>query len=338
MRLGGQSWVEFDITDYTSRFAAGSTPEEGVRHWLLQETGPVWNKVELDCLSVSAERVKVYHTPEVQQKVAATLGRFLNFTPGLFHCRARIISTRDGKWRTDFATRLEPLAVREPGRQAWRVSANLADAVAQGLSTGRGDVLLADQRFDAPNGQETSVDVTEPKQYVRSITPAAGGNRADVDVIREGIEFRVRPLMADSTSIDLELDVTARKIVDQQAVVLDVPGEPNTVDVPEVWIATLAIRQRLTAAQHLLISLGRGPNMDPRPGLLRPRQPETLILLEIAPDPTNKIAGSPIPSPSPAAPGPIAGRTSTTRPKPQEISSKRQRESTNYSDLTRSPF
>lgn len=329
--VGGQVWAEFDITDYTSRFAPTDKPEEGVKHWLLKTTGDVWTNVELSCLSVSAERVKIYHAPEVQKKAAATLGRFLHFSPGVFRCRIRLLSTRSGDWRSDFASYLEPLPVSEAGRSAWRLPANAVEAFARGVAAGVGDALLVDQRFEAPNGQLTVVEASEPKD----VSPVSG-TAASPTRVNDGLVVRLRPLIADGAAVDLDMQIVGTKVVEPSPLEggRDAASEPL-----EIMTQSVETLQRIGRDQALIVSLGRGPNYDRRPGLLKARRPETIALIEIAPDAGNTLAGGMLPPPAVGNPAnPAAGkgpvRNAAARPK---TSTKREIDERNIQDLTAGP-
>jgi hypothetical protein len=328
--VGGQVWAEFDVTDYTSRFSPADKPEDGIKHWLLKATGDVWTNVELASLSVSAERVKIYHNPEVQRKAAATLGRFMHFSPGVFRCRVRLLSTRNGDWRTDFAAYLEPLPVAEAGRGAWRIPANAADAFAKSVATGVGDALLVDQRFEAPNGQLSTLEATEPRDVSPLNGVAASPTRVD-----DGLALQLRPLIADGAAVDLDVQIVGKKVIEPTVIEggRDAGSEPL-----EVMTQSVQTMQRIGREHALIVSLGRGPNYDRRPGLLKARRPETLALIEIAPETGNTLAGGILPPPAmgnpanPASKGPT--RSSSARPR---TPTKREVDDRNILDLTGGP-
>ena len=328
--VGGQVWAEFDITDYTSRFSPSDRPEEGVKHWLLKTTGDVWTNVELACLSVSAERVKIYHNSDVQRKAAATLGRFLHFTPGLFRCRVRLLSTRNGDWRGDFADYLEQLPSAEPGRSAWRIPANAADRFARAIAAGVGDALLVDQRFDAPNGQLTVIEAIEPHDISPIVGTVASPTRVD-----EGLSMRLRPLIADGAAADVEVQIIGKKVV--EPTVIEGGRDPASEPL-EVMTQSVQTTQRIGRDQALIVSLGRGPNYDRRPGLLKAKRPETLALIEIAPESGNTLAGGILPPPAIGNPANVANngpaRNAAARPR---TPTKREIDDRNIQNLTASP-
>jgi len=326
--VGGQVWTEFEITEYTSRFSAADKPEDGVKHWLLKATGDVWSNVELACLSVSAERVKIYHNPDVQKKAAATLGRFLHFSPGMFRCRLRLLSTRDGDWRTGFAQYLEPLPVAEAGRGAWRIPSNAVEQFARGVAAGVGDALLIDQRFGAPNGQLTAIEATEPKDVAPTSGRTASPTRVD-----DGLVVRIRPLIADGAAVDLDVQIVGKRVVEPSAI----EGSRETNEPLEVLVHSVETLQRIGRDQALVISLGRGPNYDKRPGLLKARRPETLAIIEIAPEANNTLAGGMLPPPAignPAGKNPTRSTNNVARPRSP---TKRELDDRNILDLTSGP-
>jgi hypothetical protein len=326
--VGGQVWTEFDLTDYTSRFSPADKPEDGVKHWILKATGDVWSNVELACLSVSAERVKVYHNPEVQKKVAATLGRFMHFSPGMFRCRVRLLSTRDGDWRNGFAQYLEPLPVAEAGRGAWRIPSNVVEQFARGVAAGVGDALLIDQRFGAPNGQLTSIEATEPKD----VSPARGRGASPTRV-DDGLVVKIRPLIADGAAVDLDVQIIGRRVVEPSAI----EGSRETAEPLEILIQSVETLQRIKRDQALVVSLGRGPNYDKRPGLLKARRPETIAIIEVAPEANNTLAGGMLPPPAIGNPAGNPNTRSTNNVARPRSPTKREVDDRNILDLTAGP-
>jgi hypothetical protein len=331
--IAGQSWAEFDITDYTARFSPTDRPERAVERWLLSESGPVWTGGDVAALSVTPERVRVYHHPEVQQKVAATLGRFLAFNPGVFRARARVIQTRDSEWRAEFTGKLERLGVQEPGRDAWRVPSGMADSLATTLSGAWGSALLADERFEAPNGQRTLFEMNQPAGHVRQVS--FQGRDRNAGNPEDGLTLAFWPLIADGAAADVEIDLTLRKTSEPGA--LDFSGEKKTSDGYETVVHRLTGKHRVAPGQALLLSLGRGPNLDSRAGIFRPRRPETLVLLEIAPDPRNTLAGKAIAPPPGSLATPAGVRTAGAKPR-NNPPLKRDIEEDNHSRLSATPF
>jgi hypothetical protein len=326
--VGGQVWSEFDITDYTARFSPADKPEDGVKHWLLKATGDVWSNVELACLSVSAERVKIYHNPDVQRKAAATLGRFLHFAPGMFRCRVRILSTRDGDWRNSFAQYLEPLPVAEAGRGAWRIPSNVVEPFARGVAAGVGDALLVDQRFGAPNGQLTVMEATEPKDVAPTNGRTAAPTRVD-----DGLVVRLRPLIADGAAVDLDVQIVGKRVVEPSAIE---GGRDATTEPLEILVQSVDTLQRIGRDQALIVSLGRGPNYDRRPGLLKARRPETLAIIEVNPERGNTLAGGMLPPPIIGNPAKESARTTNNVARPRNLT-KRELDDKRILELTAGP-
>ncbi len=304
---GGAGWTEYDLAEYTSRFAPADRPEEGVRRWLLAETGEVWNDAELAGLSVNAERVKAYHTPAVQRQVAATVGRFVHFSPGQFRCRVRVLQARDDSWRRNHPAATQAQAAG--GGQAWRLPAAQVEDFVEDTGRGAGNALLWEQTFLAPNGQRTLVEMT------------AGGVRE----AGAGVALRFSPLIADDLGVDIEFDAVGRKAA---------PAKPLGGEAPDDWKSAANGRLRLLAGQALAISLGRGPGLDQRIRLLNPR-PETLLVLEIAPETGSTLAGRPLPAPPQALRDPSPGGET---PAARRALSPRRRAEQRHNELSGLPF
>ena len=66
----GQVWREYDISPYTLRVRDVAKPEQAIIDWVLRETGTeVWFAEPLGILNASSTTLRVYHTPEMQERV-----------------------------------------------------------------------------------------------------------------------------------------------------------------------------------------------------------------------------------------------------------------------------
>lgn len=323
---GGQSWREYDIAAYTGRFLAEDRPEHAIRRWLLSQTGgpTAWFGQETTALKISRDRVQAYQTPEMQARIANVIGRFVYYTPGRFRCRARVYNLAHVKaWRSEFQPRLISVGSNSPGRQAWLIEQVDANQFVNKYDNQHGGYLLGDQRFVVGNGQDATVTVPlDSKTFVRDVaveTNGQAGNstsyRQRSEQIEDGVRIRLSPLIAqDASTIELDVQASTLKVAANKSVTLDAAGKPK-VDVPAVSTALFDERIEVKPGRFVLISLGLGPNFDPRFRLFKKELAEIVVLLEVNPESGNTINGQPIPRPSTvAASSPVSGSPPATRP------------------------
>lgn len=322
---GGQSWREYDITPYTSRYLAEDRPEHAIRRWVLAQTGGPgsWFGQETTALKISRDRVQVYQTPEIQARIADVLGRFLYYSPGRFRGRARVYNLAQVKaWRSEYQPRLLAAGARSPGRQAWLIDPVDANRFVNQYNDTNGGYLLGDQRFVIGNGQDATITVPlSSKSYVKNVVVESGyrdgqhnnaAYRPQAEEIDDGIRLRISPLIAnDAATIELDVQANATKLEKVKEVTLDATGRPK-VEVPEISTAMLDERIAIRPGKFVLLSLGLGPNLDPRFRLFKKERAELVVLLEVTAENANTINGQPIPRPqnlvsSPAVTPPAGG-------------------------------
>ena len=261
---GGQEWREYDISSYTNRFQPAANAQQAVRRWILAETGEnVWYGIDTANLTVTPTRVRVYHNPQIQAKVASVLGRFLNYVPGNFRCHVRLFNIENDRWAERLSVPLQPLADQTQGPPAWLVLHHQGTALADALSGRRDGVVLADTEILVANGQPAHVrwsPTTKPQGRtgveniftVAKTSASAGSN--------ESISLEISPLIA-SDGTNIAVDFSAN-----------------------IGVVSTRRQLRLPSGRQLLISLGPHPSRNPNKTLWRrDRQAELLVLLEIRP-------------------------------------------------------
>jgi hypothetical protein len=295
---GGKVWREYDISAYTAKFYPNDHPEEAVRKWLLSETGgqQAWHGSEVSSLAVSSQRVTVYHTPEMQARVADLLGRFVYYTPGELQARVQIVNVKHIKWRKELLPRLRPIDSTASGREVWLIEPTDANALLQMTTNGWNGELLADKQFKVANGQTAKgFWPTKDGGYVRKLSFTGGQytsyRPAEVST-QDGVSFAISPLIApDAATLELDLEVKASKLTSVKDVHLDAPGHEK-VQVPEVATAVVSGKFVVPPGKYLLVSLGLVPSIQSRKGLLgRDKRDEVLVLVAVFPQPNNTIAG-----------------------------------------------
>lgn len=150
----GQIWREYDLSAYVARVsaltgvvqsgvsdngegasAASATAVRAITEWVIHETGPeIWCGEAISVLSATPQRLRVYHTPQVQQVVAEVVSRFTALETIQYGCRVRFFSVSDPQWRTTLRQYLASVSVQNTGVMAWtlnRTNASSFDALIQ---------------------------------------------------------------------------------------------------------------------------------------------------------------------------------------------------------------
>ncbi|QDU62517.1 Bacterial type II and III secretion system protein [Planctomycetes bacterium Pan216] len=323
-----QFWRDYPITQYTAKFPSGVAPEEGVRRWILTETGEEsWYGASPTSLSVTPERVRVFHDDKVQQKVNDLLGRFLHYEPGQFQCKVRIWNVTEMKWREQGRESWRMVNNGADGRQAWYLtdaeSRELIESLAGHNLLGKPNAtLLAEPNFLVANGQTADVNWTREDTYVRDVSlqtdPTADvGYENQLAPANDDIELAISPLIApDAASIDLDVDLKVHRLVEKHKFRLGLPGHPRA-EVPETASAGVKERLRLEPGQNLLLSVGAvpsftKPSLGRRLNLFAKNQPnaEVIVLISIVPAGPHSVDGHRIIS---AKPKPIATNPTVTK-------------------------
>ena len=115
----GQVWREYDISSYTARVTSTKRPEQAIIDWILRDTGyEVWHGDPLAILS-AGRTLRVYHTPEMQQRVADVVARFVNSEAATYTFSMRVVTLDSPSWRELAQRLLRPIPVRTSGINAW---------------------------------------------------------------------------------------------------------------------------------------------------------------------------------------------------------------------------
>ena len=97
----GQVWREYDISSYTARVTTTKRPEQAIIDWILRDTGyEAWHTDPLSILSAGNRTLRVYHTPEMQKRVADVVERFTNSEAATYTFSMRVVTLDSPNWRT----------------------------------------------------------------------------------------------------------------------------------------------------------------------------------------------------------------------------------------------
>lgn len=292
------------ITAYTSRFHPSTQPEQAIREWLDRLlTGANWLGPELADIAVSSQSVKVYHTPQVQQEVAEIVGRFTNWSPGLFNCRVQLLNVESAKWLKRYQSQLQPVDGKG-NKHMWLMNKAAAEQFASEMRTGSGALLLTAREFTVANGQKARVVwVKDPQQTEQAISPSTvlrpdyAYQKPTVDLNTDGIVLEFSPLIApDAESVDVAAILTTRSTAKKSTVFSPLLGGDGRALPSNARQADLSNLVRIPPNKHLLIAIDGVPTFNPKKRLFnRDRDATILALISIVPDPSNVIVGDPQP-------------------------------------------
>ncbi|MEQ8835297.1 MAG: hypothetical protein RID07_00670 [Lacipirellulaceae bacterium] len=262
----GQVWREYDITPYTMRVENSKHPEQQIVDWILRETGyEAWHSNPVGLLSADRQRLKVYHTPQMQATVADIVDRFVNKAAEKHGFGLRIITMKNPNWRARALPLMTPLPVQSPGVQGWIMAREDAALLLSELKR------RTDYRVHSPphqivfNGQSHIVSSIKPRSYTKGILPTANvwpGYQPELATIDEGFNFEFSPLLSmDTATTDAVVKVKLTQVEKMLPVQLEAPSTiaPNQrtqVEVPQMTMVQLHERFRWPTNQVLLLSMG----------------------------------------------------------------------------------
>jgi hypothetical protein len=279
----GQLWREYDISPYTLRVASTNRPEQAIVDWILRDTGyEAWHGEPFGILSADARRLLVYHTPEMQQKVAEVVDRFVSSEAESQAFELRVVTIDHPNWRAKAQRLLRPVQAQTPGVQAWLLSREDVAALAAELRRRSDYREHSAPQLAVSNGQSTVVSATRTRNYVRDILPQAAvwpGYQPQQGVLNEGFTLEFSPLVSvDGQQIDatIKCDVDQVEKLVPVAIEMPTPAAPRgraQLDVPQVAAIRFHERFRWPVDQVLLVSLGMIPAPVPMDSSLIPGVP-----------------------------------------------------------------
>lgn len=281
----GQEWREYDIAPYTSRFHTSAKPEQAVRDWILSETRPdVWHGMDVAALSVTPQRVRAYHTPQVLEQIEGLLGQLLYYAPGRFPCRVYLWLVTDSNWRHESGVPTEPA---HPTGAAWLVSASDVPKLVDHLTRRDRAILLANPQFDVANGQYA--DVNWENSATTGSNESASRTR-DLDQVTIRFSALIAP---DAATTLLRMRGAVRAAGGTRDVLLDAPSRALAAGSDRTEIPGQSIS--ISPHKRLVVSLGQLAAAANESRLFASRKyRELVVLLDMAPDPSNTVNGSPV--------------------------------------------
>jgi hypothetical protein len=316
----GQVWREYDISPYTLRVKDVAKPEQAIIDWVLRETGTeVWFSEPLGVLSANSNVLRVYHTPEMHQRVHSIVERLVCGDPEVRPLGLKLITVDSPNWRARAVSLVKPVDVKSPGVEAWLLSRENAALLYDQLKS-RGDFREhSAPHIEIANGQSQTLARTQAKKYVRSVQLKQAFPFYDLvpGQIDEGYSLEISPLLSlDGQTIEAAIECRVDQVEKLVPLAIDVPignqSQRIQIQVPQVASWRLSERFRWPASEVLLLSCGVVAN--PAPGasgvfsLLSPLgvssgRADALLMIEQRPTSETTLAGPPLKSPaSPAIP------------------------------------
>ncbi len=262
----GQVWREYDLGDYTRRVTSTQRPEQAIVDWILRETGyEAWHSETVSVLSATRNKLRVYHTPEIQAVVSRIVDRFVGSQAQSQAFGLRIISVNHPNWRAKAQGLLQPVAVQTPGVQAWVLQKENAAVLLAELRRRNDFRQHSSPYLMVHNGQSTMVNLMRPKTYVRDVIRQPGSwasFQPEAGQIDEGLALEFCPLLSlDAHSIDATIKCTVTQVEKTIPVVLDIPTSTTAhqrtkIEVPQISHFRFHERFRWPTEQVLLISMG----------------------------------------------------------------------------------
>lgn len=294
----GQVWREYDISPYTVRVQNTSHPEQTIVDWILRETGyEAWHSIPA-VLSADKQRLRVYHTPQMQTIVADIADRFVNTAAEGTGFGLRIVTIDNPNWRTRALPLMKSIPVQSPGVQGWILAKEDAALLISELKR-RTDY----REHNAPhqlvqNGSSLVISTMRPLTYIKGIFRTEQtwpGFQPEMGQFDEGFSLEFSPLLAlDTRTVDAVLKLKLTQVEKMYPVQLEVPSpiaqnQRAECQVPQMTMVQLHERFRWPTDQVLMLSMGvvaqpgpSAPNFitDNIPMLKSPPRADALMFVE----------------------------------------------------------
>jgi hypothetical protein len=314
----GQVWREYDISPYTLRVRDVAKPEQAVIDWVLRETGTeVWFAEPLGILNASGTTLRVYHTPEMHERVRGIVERFVGGNAETHALSVRLITVGSPNWRVRALSLLKPVDVKSPGVEAWLLSRENTASLYDQLKNRADFREHSSPHVEIANGQSQKLARTQARPYTRGIQLRPTFPFYDMipGKIDEGYSLEISPLMSlDGQTMEAAITCNVDQVEKLVPLNIDVPvggqSQRVQVQVPQVVSWRLAERFRWPTNEVLLLSCG--VVASPAPGAggimsvlssplgLSGNRADALLMIEHKSSPVTGVAAAPpVPPPVP---------------------------------------
>jgi hypothetical protein len=262
----GQVWREYDISAYTARVTSTKKPEQAVIDWILRETGyEAWHGEPLGILSANSQTLRVYHTPEMQARVADLVDRFVSSEAATQTFAMHVITLDNPSWRTKANPLLHPVSVQTPGVCAWLLAKEDAAILWADLRRHPDFREHSSPYLMVNNGQGTVVSAMRGKPYARDVIlrpDLQTGYEVQAGQVEEGFTIDFSPLLStDRRMIDATVKCDIDQVEKMFPIMLDVPApsvprQRVKIEEPQMIHYRFHERFRWPTDQVLLIGMG----------------------------------------------------------------------------------
>jgi hypothetical protein len=263
---GGQIWKEYDISAYSARVTSTNQPQQAIIDWILRETGyEAWHSEPMGVLTGNSRSIKVYHTPEMQAKIADIVARFVNAEAAAYPFTLRVVTVDSPTWRTKSQSLLKPVPVQTPGVCAWVIPREDAAILLADLR-GRTDYREHSSPYlMVQNGQSTVVPAMRSRNYLRDAIARPDlpqGYELQQGVVDEGFSLDFSPLLTtDHRMIDATIKCNIDQVEKMLPVFLDMAGQNLArnrvkIEVPQMTHFRFHERFRWPVDQVLVVGMG----------------------------------------------------------------------------------
>ncbi|MCA9174350.1 MAG: hypothetical protein KDB14_07680 [Planctomycetales bacterium] len=263
----GQIWREYDIAPYTSRLT-GDAPQQVVVDWVLTETGTqLWFGEPLGVLSASRDKLRVYHTPQVQTRVAAIVQRLIASVTQTEAVQLKLCTIANPNWRTKALRMLQPVPVQSPGVDAWLLTKEDAAQLIGELSRRMDYREHSSTEFQVPMGQPRTVSKVTPRTYVRSVQPNSVFGVSPVHgTIQEGYTLSVSPLLtADGLNVDAVVRCEVEQVERLVGIPIDAAGGTQRLQIEVPQLVSWKLNERFIWRKDQVLLLSCGVVAQPGP-------------------------------------------------------------------------
>jgi hypothetical protein len=262
----GQVWHDYDISSYTARVTSTKRPEQAIIDWILRDTGyEAWHIEPLGVLSASNRTLRVYHTPEMQKRVADVVERFTSSEAATYTFSMRVVTLDSPSWRTLAQRLLRAVPVQTSGVNAWLLPKENA-AIMVGELRRRNDYREHSSPYlMVNNGQSTVVSAMRGRSYVRDVvarTDMPNGFEPTMGQVDEGFALDFSPLLSvDRRMIDATIKCEIDQIEKMIPVMVDMPTQASPrqrakIESPQMSHYRFHERFRWPVDQVLVVGLG----------------------------------------------------------------------------------
>jgi hypothetical protein len=214
-------------------------------------------------LNASSTTLRVYHTPDMHQRVQAIVERFVGGDVEAHALGVRLMTVGSPNWRVKSLSLLKPVDVKSPGVEAWLLSRENAIALYEQLKIRADFREHSAPRIDIANGQSQTIARKDARQYSRSVQLKQQFPFYEVITgkIDEGYSLQISPLMAlDTQTMEAAITCSVDQLEKLVPLNIDVPIGGQTqrvqIQVPQLVSWRLSERFRWPTNEVLLLSCG----------------------------------------------------------------------------------